>query len=115
MIPSTVAESELVILDGFCGWGQNAIQFALSNGCKKVIAVDSDADAIKCAKHNAELYEIAHKIEFVCDDIFRYIERISKKPGDTKIDSVFMSPPWGGPDYFKQEKYDLDNLEPKPW
>jgi trimethylguanosine synthase len=105
----------MVILDGFCGWGQNAIQLALSNGCKKVVAVDSNEDAIKCARHNAELYEIADKIEFVCEDIFAYIERTSNASEGTKFDAVFMSPPWGGPNYNQQEKYDLDNLDPKPW
>lgn len=44
------------------------------------------------AKHNAEVYGVAHKIEFIVGDFFDIAPTI-------KADLVFLSPPWGGPTY----------------
>ena len=43
-----------VIVDGFCGAGGNAIQFAFT--CNHVIAIDIDPAKIAMARHNAEIY-----------------------------------------------------------
>lgn len=40
-----------LIVDGFCGVGGNAIQFAFT--CERVIAIDIDPQKIAMARHNA--------------------------------------------------------------
>jgi hypothetical protein len=63
-----------VIVDAFAGVGGNAIQFALT--CDRVIAVELCAQRLDLAKHNAEVYGVAHKIEFICGD---FPERVQVK------------------------------------
>ena len=54
------------IVDAFCGVGGNAIQLAM--GCKRVIAIDINPTAVEYARHNAELYGVADRIEFIVGD-----------------------------------------------
>jgi len=79
-----------VIVDGFCGAGGNTIQFAFT--CKRVIAVDIDPVKVELARHNARIYGVEGKIEFIVGDFFHVIPSL-------KADVVFLSPPWGGPAY----------------
>ncbi|XP_052835974.1 trimethylguanosine synthase [Drosophila gunungcola] len=90
-----------LIVDGFCGCGGNAIQFA--NTCGRVIAVDIDAEKLAMAKHNASIYGVAHKIEFIHADFLQFAASTRIRP-----DVVFLSPPWGGPDYQKQANFDIE-------
>ena len=90
-----------IVLDGFCGVGGNAIQFALT--CRRVIAVDIDKDKIAMARHNARVYGVEHKIDFIVGDFFQVAPNI-------KADVVFLSPPWGGPAYVNQEVFDLKKM-----
>ncbi|KAI1312306.1 Trimethylguanosine synthase [Mortierella claussenii] len=87
-----------VIIDAFCGVGGNAIQFALT--CHRVIAIDIDPVRLMCAKHNAKVYGVEDRIEFICGDFMTLIPRL-------KADVVFLSPPWGGPGYLAQDEFDL--------
>ncbi|XP_045477134.1 trimethylguanosine synthase-like [Harmonia axyridis] len=96
-----------VIIDGFCGTGGNAIQFAFT--CNKVIAIDIDPKKIELARNNAAVYGVLHKIEFMVGD---FIQLASEIEGD----AVFLSPPWGGPSYMNEKSYDLENmLQPVPF
>ncbi|XP_045479961.1 trimethylguanosine synthase-like [Harmonia axyridis] len=96
-----------VIIDGFCGAGGNAIQFAFT--CNKVIAIDIDPKKIELARNNAAVYGVLHKIEFMVGD---FIQLASEIEGD----AVFLSPPWGGPSYINEKSYDLENmLQPVPF
>ncbi|MBW0480674.1 hypothetical protein O181_020389 [Austropuccinia psidii MF-1] len=97
-----------VIVDGFCGAGGNAIQFAIT--CDRVIAIDIDPNKIKLAKANAEIYGVLDKIEFICVDFLDWISQ--QQPGS--LDVVFLSPPWGGIDYLALQKsyYSLYDLKP---
>ncbi|KAH8288912.1 hypothetical protein KR054_012042 [Drosophila jambulina] len=90
-----------LIVDAFCGCGGNAIQFA--NTCERVIAVDIDADKLAMAKHNAGIYGVAHKIEFVHADFLQFAVSSRIRPN-----VVFLSPPWGGPGYQKQANFDIE-------
>ncbi|XP_066154908.1 trimethylguanosine synthase-like [Euwallacea fornicatus] len=90
-----------VIVDGFCGAGGNAIQFAFT--CKKVIAIDIDPKKIELAKNNAKVYGVAHKIKFIVGDFFTLAPTL-------EANVVFLSPPWGGTDYLSQETYDLETM-----
>jgi len=87
-----------VLVDGFCGVGGNAIQFAFT--CERVIAIDIDPKKIELARHNARVYGVEDRIEFIVGDFFEVV------PG-LKADVIFLSPPWGGPEYLDEEVFDL--------
>ncbi|CAI9753473.1 unnamed protein product [Fraxinus pennsylvanica] len=89
------------IVDFFTGVGGNAIQFAQRS--KHVIAIDIDPNKIGYAQHNAALYEVDDRIDFIRGDSFYLAPRL-------KADTVFMSPPWGGPDYSKVKKFDISTM-----
>ncbi|KAK0068702.1 trimethylguanosine synthase [Biomphalaria pfeifferi] len=90
-----------IIVDAFCGAGGNTIQFAFT--CNKVIAIDIDQTKLDLAKHNAEVYGVADRIEFIHGDFQQLALSL-------KADIVFLSPPWGGPEYLNKEVYDLDQM-----
>ena len=88
-----------LILDAFCGVGGNAIQFAFT--CERVVAVDLDAARLRLARHNSRVYEVDDRIEWLQGDFF------ALAPGHMQCDVVFLSPPWGGPEYAKEASFDL--------
>nr|XP_054512721.1 trimethylguanosine synthase isoform X2 [Pan troglodytes] len=90
-----------VVVDAFCGVGGNTIQFALTG--MRVIAIDIDPVKIALARNNAEVYGIADKIEFICGDFLLLASCL-------KADVVFLSPPWGGPDYATAETFDIRTM-----
>ncbi|KAH8255008.1 hypothetical protein KR032_002221 [Drosophila birchii] len=95
-----------LIVDAFCGCGGNAIQFA--NTCGRVIAIDIDAEKLAMAKHNAGIYGVAHKIEFIHADFLQFANSSRIRPN-----VVFLSPPWGGPGYKRQANFDIEqSLQP---
>lgn len=59
-----------------------------------VIAIDIDPKKIKIAKHNAKIYGVSNRIEFIVGDYVTLIHSF-------KADVIFLSPPWGGPNYSK--------------
>jgi len=61
-----------------------------------VIAVDIDPEKVKLARHNAEVYGVADRIEFLVADFFQVAPKL-------KADVVFLSPPWGGPSYLDKK------------
>lgn len=96
-----------LIIDAFCGAGGNSIQFAMT--CKRVIAIDIDPNKIELARHNAQVYGVLDRIEFICGDFFQLAPHM-------KADVIFLSPPWGGPAYLENDVYDLENmLQPHPF
>ncbi|XP_073535409.1 trimethylguanosine synthase isoform X2 [Phyllobates terribilis] len=93
--------SGAVVIDAFCGVGGNAIQFALAG--MHVIAVDIDPVKLDLAYNNAMVYGVADRIELIRAD-FMCIAC------DLKADVVFLSPPWGGPDYVSAETFDIKTM-----
>lgn len=89
-------ESTTVVLDAFCGVGGNTIQFAKC--FDRVIAVDLDACRLEMARNNAQVYGVADRIQFIHGDVFNILSSLDEFTS-AKIDLVFMSPPWGGPNY----------------
>lgn len=79
-----------VVLDPFAGCGGNVIQLAMT--CKQVIAIDIDPVKIRMAKHNAAIYGVADKIEWIVGNSIDLLPSL-------RADVVFLSPPWGGVDY----------------
>ncbi|CAH1253670.1 TGS1 [Branchiostoma lanceolatum] len=90
-----------LIIDAFCGVGGNAIQFAFT--CERVIAIDIDPVKLDCARHNAAIYGVADRIEFLQGDFLQLAEGL-------KADVVFLSPPWGGPDYLTADVFDIKTM-----
>lgn len=54
------------------------------------------------ARHNAEVYGVADRIEFICGDFVKLGPAL-------KADVVFLSPPWGGPEYLNAGVFDLES------
>ncbi|KAE8729177.1 S-adenosyl-L-methionine-dependent methyltransferases superfamily protein, putative isoform 2 [Hibiscus syriacus] len=90
-----------IVVDSFTGVGGNAIQLAQRSA--HVIAIDIDPKKIDYAYHNAAVYGVIDHIDFVIGDFFTLAPKL-------KADTVFLSPPWGGPDYAKVEIYDLKTM-----
>ncbi|KAI0053532.1 S-adenosyl-L-methionine-dependent methyltransferase [Auriscalpium vulgare] len=85
------------VLDAFCGVGGNAIAFART--CERVIALDTSPTRLALARHNATIYGVADRIEFILADYLAFAATLGASPSPRKIDVVFLSPPWGGPSY----------------
>ncbi|KAI8330989.1 RNA cap guanine-N2 methyltransferase-domain-containing protein [Chlamydoabsidia padenii] len=92
-----------VIIDAFCGCGGNTIQFALT--CERVIAIDIDPVKLQCARHNAKIYGVEDRIEFILGSFYDLAPFL-------KADVVFLSPPWGGPTYLQESVYNLKTMMP---
>jgi len=90
-----------LIVDAFCGVGGNAIQFAKT--CDRVVAVDIDSRKIEMARNNARIYGVEDKIEFILGDFFTIAPRLV-------ADAMFLSPPWGGPEYLSTKFYNLQKM-----
>ncbi|XP_048552076.1 uncharacterized protein LOC125531891 isoform X2 [Triticum urartu] len=90
-----------ILIDCFTGVGGNTIQFATK--CKHVVSVDIDPQKIDCAQHNATVYGVNDHIDFIIGDFIRIAPHL-------KGETVFMSPPWGGPDYAKVDVYDVKTM-----
>ncbi|KAI9489149.1 RNA cap guanine-N2 methyltransferase-domain-containing protein [Zychaea mexicana] len=91
------------IVDAFTGCGGNAIQFAFT--CKRVIAIDIDPIKLHCARQNARIYGVEDRIEFIQGDFFKLAPEL-------KADTVFLSPPWGGPSYQQSSVFDITTMIP---
>ena len=121
-----------------------------------VIAIDIDPVKLECARHNAEVYGVADKIEFIQGDFMQLASGLkvctcmraygalprvlcrlssgaawnanftrlpcSKRTAEppyrsrppphthTQADVVYLSPPWGGPDYLTAETFDVKTM-----
>jgi hypothetical protein len=76
------------IVDAGCGAGGNAIAFARA-GCL-VHAIEADAARLELARHNAGIYGVADRIEFVHADALTWV---AARPDPAAI--LFVDPPWG--------------------
>ena len=91
--------SESTILDAFCGCGGNVIY--LSKKFNKVIANDLFIEKINMTKNNTKIYDCPNNIEYHAEDFLKL------NLNGEKIDYVFLSPPWGGPEYKNDGVYSL--------
>ncbi|KAK3947496.1 RNA cap guanine-N2 methyltransferase-domain-containing protein [Pseudoneurospora amorphoporcata] len=136
-----IATGKRVLIDLFGGAGGNVIAFALSSGrWDRIIAIEKDKSTLACAQHNAEVYDVLDKIEWVHGDSFEVMRRFwgvhggeegragrrgdgQQSEEDDELDTllaslnleeclVFASPPWGGVSYRDQEVFDLSKMEP---
>ncbi|GJQ15695.1 hypothetical protein GpartN1_g7486.t1 [Galdieria partita] len=81
-----------IIVDPFAGAGGSCIQLATT--CTYVIAIENVYTRLLDAKHNAEIYDVANKIDFILGDAFQIFPSFIGK-----VDVMFIAPPWGGPNY----------------
>lgn len=86
--------------------------------CLTVIALDTSPTRLALARHNAALHGLATRIEFILADFRTFAARMSHATSPTssarKIDVVFLSPPWGGPEYLAAPVYSLAQTQPDP-
>ena len=66
-----------------------------------MIAIDIDPVKIQMARNNARIYGVEDRIEFIVGDSMTIIPKL------VSADVIFLSPPWGGPDYVFTEEYNL--------
>ena len=81
------------LLDAYCGTG--TIGLCASDGCKQLIGVELNADAIRDAKENARRNGVENA-RFLCDDAGRFMQKLAKE-GNVP-DVVMMDPPRAGSD-----------------
>lgn len=68
-----------------------------------VLAIDINADRLDLAQHNAGVYNVADRIDFVQGDFLQLAPRL-------RGDVVFLSPPWGGPEYLSADVFDIQTM-----
>ena len=71
-----------------------------------MIAIDIDPAKIALARQNAAVYGVADRIEFIVGDFFQVVPQLGG------ADVVFLSPPWGGPEYLEEDIYDIQTMIP---
>ena len=81
------------LLDAYCGTG--TIGLCASDGCKQLIGVELNADAIRDAKENASRNGVENA-RFLCDDAGRFMQKLAKE--GNAPDVVMMDPPRAGSD-----------------
>ncbi len=91
----------LHVIDACAGAGGNAIGFARA-GCT-VTAIEIDCDRLAMARHNARLYGVADRIEFIHGDARTIIP-------EKTADLLFIDPPWG--ERYNKQRVTLDDLPP---
>lgn len=97
------------ILDVFCGGGGNTIQFAMQ--FPYVYGVDYSIEHIYCTAKNAQSYGVDDRIWLKRGSWKKLVSK--QKLSKIKYDCVFGSPPWGGPEYLRNDVYDLEqHLKP---
>jgi trimethylguanosine synthase len=94
-----------LIIDAFCGAGGNAIQFA---AIAHVVAIDISPARVAMAANNARVYGVAEYIDFIVGDVHALLPSLAALCPD----SIFMSPPWGGPGYINSAEYDIAPFTP---
>jgi trimethylguanosine synthase len=91
------------IVDAFCGAGGSAIGFARAG--KRVMAIELNGERLEMARYNAALFGVADRITFMHGDSLQLLPTL-------KADTVFLAPPWGGPDYAKVPLFTFSHFEP---
>mmetsp|Transcript_11360 Transcript_11360/g.22202 ORF Transcript_11360/g.22202 Transcript_11360/m.22202 type:complete len:480 (+) Transcript_11360:63-1502(+) len=96
-----------VIVDAFAGAGGNAIQFAFT--CERVIAIEIDRAKLEMARHNARVYGVDDRIEFIHGDALQILHMLERE--NVPVDAIFISPPWGGPTYQNVDSFLLEHIQ----
>lgn len=81
------------LLDAYCGTG--TIGLCASDRVKQLIGVELNADAVRDAKVNARLNQVANA-DFICEDAGRFMVKMAKE--NLPLDVLIMDPPRSGSD-----------------
>ena len=81
------------LLDAYCGTG--TIGLCASDGVKRLIGVELNADAVRDAKVNAKLNGVTNA-DFICEDAGRFMVRMARE--GHAPDVLIMDPPRSGSD-----------------
>lgn len=92
-----------IVADLFSGPGGNCIQFALNGSM--VIGIENNIGRIDMAINNARVYGVDHLMEFILGDVYDILPTLADRP--CPIEGIFMSAPWGGPEYRVNDAYDV--------
>lgn len=68
-----------------------------------MIAVDIDPVRLALARHNAAVYGVSERIDFIQADFLQVAPRL-------RADVVFLSPPWGGPEYLSADVFNIETM-----
>lgn len=68
-----------------------------------VVAIDIDAERLAMARHNSVVYNVVDQIDFLQGDFLQLAPTL-------RGDVVFLSPPWGGPDYLNADVFDIQTM-----
>lgn len=79
------------VLDVCTYTGGFALAAARLADFRQVVAVDSSLSALDLARRNAELNEVADRIEFHCEDAFEFLD--AQVAAGEKYDAVILDPP----------------------
>jgi trimethylguanosine synthase len=83
-----------------------------------VIAIDNSPTRLALARHNAAVYGVVDRIEFILGDFVSFaktLQHLSTRSSSLRrrpIDVVFLSPPWGGMDYLSLSPTKGDQVPP---
>ena len=97
----------LLLVDVCCGAGGNSIQFALLCPTARVLAIDISPAKVALARHNARVYGVEERIDFLVGDCM-HIMTSCRIPADV----AFLSPEWGGPKYLGHAQLSLEDMRP---
>ena len=97
----------LRILDIGTGSGIIPIVLALHIPDATICAIDNSADAIEVAKQNAEMNNVAERIEFFTTDLF------SAEFADDSFDIIVSNPPYVALDEYGTLQKEIVDYEPK--
>ncbi len=78
------------ILDLFSGSGQMGLE-ALSRGAAKAVLVDSNPQAIKIIKENAQKTKLLSSCQILCSDYSAYLKSVT---GKETFDLIYLDPPY---------------------
>ena len=111
---NTNGHEPLVIFDAFSGVGGNTIAFARHLNVH-VFACDTNEKRINMASHNTRIYNVSTAVSFLHNDALEVMNEAilkgDRSPFSTrKVDMIFLSPPWGGPEYRNAEIFDLSTV-----
>ncbi len=67
--------------------------------------VDIDSAKIEFCRHNSRICRVEDKIEFIVGDFMKLAPTL-------KAGAVFLSPPWGGPNYLTTSVFNIKTMRP---
>ncbi len=91
------------VVDGFAGIGGNTIAFAFAG--KHVVAIDANETRLTMCRHNAGIYGVDGRIDFVHGDFVELVPKFAD------AGAVYLDPPWGGPAYKEQGAFTLRDFD----